>query len=442
MTVRTVALLLLLLVVTPTFADRAALRSVLNRNRFDYGTSTGLARSKNRQRFDPEDPPVTCPPKIICDKELGTTCNSYFGCPKGGSECHLCTYDNYCAPNGICLRRSMLGGSCGEDEHCRAVFPDATNEFVLYQVACSPTELKCKLANETTSQVRMVNDECETGSQCVQGLTCGNGRTCQGYEVGHSCTFHEECANELYCSTESDTCVATKPLGASCAAASECAASGSMFGATCVFGKCVLPHSKKAGEPCLGDIECITTGLYCNTTCTPIPHTASSGGEIPCANDEDCASVGLQCMCNPEGRAVCSRPEFPTFVASERLQKAIHYARKCSEENGCRNGVSELIPSDCMARHCSLIHNCYLVMSLESHGFPASCFAPSEFISKCEDHLDSLQFFEGSSSDTQSDSQDQKSSSPTSGTNTLVATVNPTSNSAALWVILFVLLFA
>lgn len=288
----------------------------------------------------------------------------------------------------------------------------------------------------------MVNDACDSSDQCIEGLTCGTtSHKCEGFAEGHACEFHEECASQLYCSEETDKCTPTKAIGSSCSSSSECSSSESTFGAMCVAGKCVLPYSKKEGEPCLGNIECMATGLFCNTTCQPIPHTAQNGGEIHCSSDLDCANSGLQCICNAEQRAVCSSSEFPSFTPSKRLQKSINLLRECAEENNCRNGMSNLVPSTCMTQHCSFIHNCYLAISLDANGFPATCFAPQQLITECENYIDSIHDDEVDSGSSSSSYQSQYSSSE-SETDSSSAGSMLQFRDTILWAILLVFLAA
>lgn len=145
-----------------------------------------------------------------------------------------------------------------------------------------------------------MNEECKSRDcdvpacpdACCQGTCVGDVATPRP-RVGESCLMNTQCVDS-YCDFTSNTCLAIKPIGATCTASRECGAD--------VCANQVCTKRPGPGEACNNG----TVGGQCNLigyTCSPTSLTCVPVGLSgdPCTSQSECSEVY---NCGPSGTCV------------------------------------------------------------------------------------------------------------------------------------------
>lgn len=123
-------------------------------------------------------------------------------------------------------------------------------------------------------------------------LACAFAPGCGSTKDAGGCTNDSQCDVGSVCvsATVPGSCVVLPTSGGACLkkASAECAA-----GLLCAAGTCVSPGSRKDGEPCSHNVDCVS-GLICDWSSSPYVCGRPKYGGETCGNDTDCVT-GLVC---------------------------------------------------------------------------------------------------------------------------------------------------
>jgi hypothetical protein len=202
----------------------------------------------------------------------------------------------------------------------------------------------CNTANSTPTC-----DTCNTNTHC--GVTCadctvgGSGNVCKSDGSGCTgCNVDQDCVNKNaaipYCHP-GGVCRATKPLGYTCGAGTEC------YSTFCADGKCCNTGCGGACDVCSSAL-CTAGGTSCSDgTCTNI-----SGAGAPSCSPYVCRAAGSGCptSCTVAGTSQCAAGYTCAGAPAGTCKKVNGSA--CTTTGECASGACECMDAACTSRVC------------------------------------------------------------------------------------------